>query len=236
MAAVIIYDGVALEDVAPVMVEDVRVSAIPMTVTARQRPVNWGADYVRITGGSRTVAVTFALLTQDKEQRAESLSQITRWARKDEPKKLYLPWLTGKYLECICTALPDPSARQWWESKLRLTFTTYDNPYWTSDALKTASCGNTPFSVMGDAPPLMQITRTLSSAASEQAYTSGGISMTFSTIPAGDMVIDLNRQTAAVNGSSIMSSYEFGSHFIRPRTGTQTITGTGTVSWRERWE
>ena len=59
--------------------------------------------------------------------------------------------------------------------------------------------------------------------------------MTFSTIPAGDLVIDLNAQTAAVGGSSIMSGYSFASSWLAPRLGAQTITGTGTVYWRERW-
>jgi hypothetical protein len=50
------------------------------------------------------------------------------------------------------------------------------------------------------------------------------------------MIIDLNRQTAAVNGVSFMQNYTFGSHFIQPKNGTQTITGTGTIKYRERWE
>ena len=54
-------------------------------------------------------------------------------------------------------------------------------------------------------------------------------------IPAGDMVIDLNKQTAAVGTTSIMSNYSFSSKFIIPHAGNMTITGTGTVKWRERW-
>jgi hypothetical protein len=60
--------------------------------------------------------------------------------------------------------------------------------------------------------------------------------MTFSSIPVGNMVIDLDAQTAAVGGSSIMSGYQASGSFIIPKTGTQTITGTGTVKYRERWE
>ena len=82
----------------------------------------------------------------------------------------------------------------------------------------------------------MRIERTLSAAASSQSYSDGTDTMTFSSIPAGNMVIDLNRQTAAVNGSTIMQNYTFGSRFITPKNGTQTITGTGTIKYRERWE
>ena len=230
----ITFNGVALEQVAPVKIVDIRVSPIQMTATARQRPVTWGADFVRMGGGSRTVAIEFALLTDDQDTRQNQLAAITSWARSDKPEKLMLPNRRGVYLEAICTALPEPSLRQWWESKLRLVFTTFDNPYWTSIAEKSVACG-TAFVALGDAPPLMRIERTLTSSASNQAYSNGSQTMTFSSIPAGNMVIDLNRQTAAVGTSSIMGYYAFASSFIIPKTGAQTITGTGTVKWRERW-
>jgi hypothetical protein len=134
--------------------------------------------------------------------------------------------------------------RQWWENRLRLVFTCLSNPYWTDKAEKTAQCG-TAFTVMGDAPPLMRIERTIGSDISNQTYSlsiPSGIysrmlqTMTFSTIPAGDMVIDLNRQTAAVGGTSIMQYYAPSGSFLIPRAGTQTIIGTGTIKYRERRE
>jgi hypothetical protein len=151
-----------------------------------------------------------------------------------------IPNRRNMYLECICTSLPEPSLRQWWESKLRLVFTTYDNPYWTSVGEKSIACG-TAFVALGDAPPLMRIERTLEEAATDQEYSNGTETMSFTTMPVGDVVIDLTNQTAAVTSgtppvtASIMQYYGFESEFIIPRTGTQTITGTGTVKWRERW-
>lgn len=231
----IVFNGVALEQVAPVKVVDILVSPIQMTAVARQRPVTWGADFVRMSGGGRTVSIEFALLTDNRDVRQAQLQEITRWARSDTPGRLEIPNRRGVYLEAICTALPEPSLRQWWESKLRIVFTTYDNPYFTSSTERSVACG-TPFIALGDAPPLMRVERTLSGAASNQTYGNGSESMTFSTIPAGEMVIDLNRQTAAVGTTNIMQYYAFGSSFLIPRAGTQTITGTGTVKWRERWE
>lgn len=231
----ILFNGIALEQVAPVKIVDILVSPIQMTATARQRPVTWGADFVRMTGGSRTVSIEFALLTDNRDTRQAQLLEITRWARSDAPGRLEIPNRRGVYLEAICTALPSPSLRQWWESKLRIVFTTFDNPYWTSIGEKSVACG-TQFAALGDAPPLMRIERTLAAAASNQTYGNSSESMTFSTIPAGNMVIDLNRQTAAVGNTNIMQYYAFGSSFLLPRTGIQTITGTGTVKWRERWE
>lgn len=236
----IVFNGVALEQVAPVDIVDIRVSPIPMTAQARQRPVEWGADFVRLTGGSRTVTIEFALLTDDPETRQTQLAAITSWAHSDGMGKLMIPNRRGVYLECICTSLMEPSLRQWWESKLRIVFATYDNPYWTSIGEKSAACG-TAFTALGDAPPLMRIERTLAEAATDQEYSNGAETMAFSTIPAGDMVIDMTNQTAYVTSgtppvkASIMQYYGFESDFIIQKIGAQTITGTGTVKWRERW-
>ena len=230
----IYFDESALETIAPVKIEDVRVSPIQIAAVARQRPIRLGSDFVRMTGGSRTVTITFSIPTDDMHERQDQLREVTRWALSAKPQKLRLPGHDGVYLEAICTGLPDPSTRQWWESKLRIAFTTMGNPCWTSDVEKHVSCG-TAFTVLGNALPLMQIKRTLTSSASNQAYGDGTHTMTFSTIPAGDLVIDLNAQTAAVGGSSIMSGYSFASSWLAPRLGAQTITGTGTVYWRERW-
>ena len=59
--------------------------------------------------------------------------------------------------------------------------------------------------------------------------------MFFDQIPAGKLLIDLNRQTAEVSGTSIMQNFGKTSKFIEPRTGNILITGTGTVVYRERW-
>lgn len=227
------FNGAALEGVAPVKIVDILVSPIPLNPVARQRPIQWGADYVRMGGGERTVAITFALLTENRDERQEQLTQISRWALSDSPAPLMLPNHDGRYLNAVCTQLPEPSLRQWWESKLRIVFTAFD-PYWVSMYEHSATCGTAIF-VNGDAPPLMRIERALSEAATSQSYSDGANTATFSTIPAGALVIDLNKQIAAVNGTSIMSGYQFGGAFPVPRIGSQTITGTGTVYWRERW-
>ena len=82
---------------------------------------------------------------------------------------------------------------------------------------------------------MMRIERTLASAVANQTYASGGKSMFFEQIPAGRMLIDLNKQTAEVSGTSIMQYFGKTSKFIEPRTGNITISGTGTVVYRERW-
>lgn len=233
----ILFRDVDFETAVPgVKIEDIRVSPIQLSPTVRQRPIQPGADFVRIVEGTRTVGITFALLEQDNFKRRQMIEAVTRWARGDTPQPMALPFHSGRLLDVICTALPEPSARQWWESRLSLTFTAYD-PFFYSVYEKSASCGNTAFFVNGDAPPRMRIERTLSGAASNQSYSDGTNTMIFSTIPAGNLVIDLNKQTAAVGTTSIMQYWPLtGASFIIPKTGSMTITGTGTVKWRERWE
>ena len=231
----IVYNGVSLDSVARVSVEDIRVSPIRYNPVVRPRAVRFGADFVRMGGGERTVTISFALLDKDPVARQAALLALSQWARTDAEYKLELPIDPLRYLTGVCTSKPEPSTRAWWENKLKMVFTCYDNPYWTAKGEKSVACG-TQFNVLGNAPPLMRIERTLSSAANNQTYSNGTESMTFSQIPAGDMIIDLNAQTATVGGVSIMEQYQPASTFIVPRTGVQTITGTGTVKYRERWE
>lgn len=230
----IYFNGTALESIAPVKIEDIRVSPITQAPVSRDRALNAGADFIRTRDGTRTIMVTFAIIEQDYDTRQQYIEAITAWASTDKPEPMQLPYHTNKLIDVLCTSLPDPSTRQWWESRLSLTFTAYD-PYFYATTEKSAECG-TQFEVLGNAPPKMRIERTLAEEAEEQSYSDGVNTMTFSEIPAGDMVIDLNRQTAKVGNTSIMSAYTFGSTFLVPKTGTQTITGTGTVKWRERWK
>ena len=231
----IVYDGTTLESIAPVMIEDIRVSPVQLEPVERPRAMQAGSEFVRMRCGERTVSITFALLEQDKVTRHEYLMNISKWAKTDNEYKLELPIDPMRCLYGVCTSKPEPSIRQWFESKLRLVFTCISNPYWTAKAEKAVSCG-TQFIALGDAPPLMRIERTLSGAASNQSYSNSIETMTFSSVPVGNMVIDLNKQTAKVGSTDIMQYYQPSGHFLIPRTGVQTITGTGTVKYKERWE
>lgn len=234
----IVFDGVSLDSIAPVKIDDIRVYPITLAPVTRQRAIQAGQDFVRMTKGTRNIIITFALLEQNAIERQNAIMAVSQWAKTDKEYKLELPNYPDLYLIAVCTGKPEPSMRQWWESKLRLTFTCIDDPYWISKYEKSASCGAS-FFCMGDAPPLMRIERTLSSAASNQAFSFGGKTMTFSTLPAGVVVIDLNRQTAQVTSgnatTSIMQYFTPTGAFIEPQPGTMNITGTGTIKYRERW-
>ena len=231
----ILFDGIDIGSIAEVKIEDVRVGGIQYVQTERARAIVAGSDFVRNRAASRVVSVTFSLLGQSMNVRQAALDAISAWAKTDKEYKLQLPGHPDRYLMAVCTAKPDPSLRQWWE-KLRLTFKCVSDPYWLDNLEKSAACG-TAFTVLGDAAPKMRIERTLSASASDQAYSDGTNTMTFSTIPAGDLVIDLDpeKQTAAVGSTDIMQYYNVNGKWIVPKLGSMTITGTGTVKYRERW-
>ena len=232
----IIYDGVALESVANVKVEDVKVNPIQFDEMVRVRAISPGSQFVRSRAGTRTVAITFAIPTDDLNSRQAALMAVSAWAKNDQEYRLELPGHPDHFLMAVCTNKPEPSLRMWWEAKLRLVFTCYDNPFWNDLVEKSVAC-DTAFTVLGDAPPLMRIERTVSgSAVTNQSYSLDNRTITFSTIPVGDMKIDLNKQLAYVGSTNIMQYYNINSKFIIPRTGSQTITGTGTVKYRERWQ
>lgn len=229
------FDGIDILSVANVKIEDVRVSAIQLSPLARARSTSAGSVFVRNRPGTRTVSVTFALLKQDRASRQAALMAVSAWAKTDREYKLELPGHPDHFLYAVCTAKPDPSLRQWWEAKLKIVFTCYNDPFWNDKVEKSIACG-TEFFVLGDAPPRMRIERTLAADASNQSYTMDGKTITFSTIPEGDMVIDLNAETAKVGSTNIMQYYVMTSRWPDLHPGVNEVTGTGTVRYRERWQ
>lgn len=232
----LLFNGVALEDIAPVKIVDIVVSPIAMAVTSVDRAVRAGADFVRIRGKTRTVKITFALLVQDQPSRSLYMQAIRRWAASTKLGKLLLPDRVGQYLECICTTFPQLSVREWWEVP-QLVFTAYD-PFFTQTNENSSACGMA-FEVLGSQAPHMEIRANLSAAVQNPQWTwNGKQTITLSgSIGPGTLVIDLEQQTITLNGNSIMSAYAFpSSTFFSPQLGYNNITGTGRVYWRERWE
>ena len=229
------YNNKDLTDTIPVKIEDIIVSPVQLTPVARQRAVQAGAEFVRMGVGERTVTISFALLESAYDDREAALQSLREWSKIDKERTLELPHFSNRHLECVCTQFPEPSYRKWWENKLKIVFTCFDNPYWTSNEQIEVPCG-TLFSIGGSAQPLIEIHRNGVTPLTNQSYSDGSKTITFSTIPAGNLVIDLNRQTASIGKSSIMRHYNPLSKWIVPKIGAQqNITGIGSIVYRERW-
>ena len=229
------YNGVDLLDLVPIKIDDIVVSPIQLAPVVRPRAIKWGSDFVRMSGGTRKVTVTFALLEMETAEREAFMQTLRDWAKTDKEYVINVPQSDTRHLEGVVTQLPDYSLRKWWENKIVLEFTCFNNPYWTSNELVEVPCG-TVFAVGGSAPPIMTLERN-GGKLTNQKYESRKASMLFSQIPAGGMVIDLNRETAAIGKASIMQYYNpASSSWIVPEVGAnQLITGNGTVKYRERW-
>ena len=231
----ITFNNKDIDAIAPVKIEDIVVSPIQLNPVARQRAIKFGSDFVRIGGGVRTVTITFALLEIDIGERENMLQDLRDWAYTEKERTMQLPMFPTRHLECICTSFPDTSYRKWWENKLRFEFTCFNNPYWTSNEQVEVATGTT-FSIGGSAPPLITIERSGATKLTNQTFSTKSESMTFSQIPAGSLVIDLNKQTAKIGSTSIMQYYAPSSKWLVPKVGAnQYINGVGSVKYRERW-
>jgi phage-related protein len=109
MAGMIVFDGKSLESVANVKIEDVRVSPIDYDPVTRPRAIRGGSEFVRNRAGTRTVAITFALLDDNKVSRQAQLLAISEWAKTDKEYRLDLPGHPNRFLMCVCTAKPEPT-------------------------------------------------------------------------------------------------------------------------------
>ena len=124
MARMIMFDGVALESVANVMIEDVKVNPIQFDDVTRVRAISPGSVFVRSRAGTRTVVVTFAIPNDDMISRQSALMAVSAWAKNDKEYRLELPGHPDHYLMAVCTSKPEPSLRMWWEAKLMLVLPT----------------------------------------------------------------------------------------------------------------
>lgn len=236
----ITYNGISITDVAPVDIADIVVGTVKRSAVTRQRPIRPGAEFVRITDQTRTVNITLADRTNDEETRLDEIDAINAWAASAEPGKLILPYRGGKYLNAICTQYIEPSYRQWWETKLKLTFTCFD-PYFYDPVEKQVDShiGGATITLTGSAEPTMRITQYLdASSAQSLTWTVNGVTTTISgTIPAGAYTLDVNKQTVTnMEGESVSSLLTLASRFPTFSKSMTVYTNVdSTIFWRERY-
>lgn len=238
----ITFNGIGIKDIAPVDIADIVVSTVRRSVVSRDRPILPGAEFVRVTDSTRQVTITLADRTSDMESRISEIEAINAWAATTEPGKLVLPYQGGKYLNALCTSYVEPSYRQWWENKLKLVFTAYD-PYFNSPAENHVVIGTgATVTFAGSAEPLVYIDQIINGipGGTVQAtfvWSDGTNTLTVSgAIPTGGVVrVDLNKQTVRhSNGTSLSPLITLASRFPAI-TRKMTITGPGTIYWRERY-
>ena len=96
----IVFNGVSLNSVAGVKIDDVRVGPIEYADVVRDRAIRGGADFVRSRATTRSVTITFALLDDDKINRQKALMAISVWAKNDKEYRLELPDRRRRNYQC----------------------------------------------------------------------------------------------------------------------------------------
>lgn len=230
----ILFDDIDLCSLAPVKVVDVMVGEVKTKAVSRERPLQGGVDFVRATPTTRTISIQFALLQSDITERESYLSAVRSWAHPGTAGKLVVPSRPSQYIVAVCKGLPEPSSRQWWEDRLKVTFTAYD-PFFRSLGSHNVPAGQSTF-VTGNAPPLAVLTKTVQAGAQTITASDGERTLSISgTLEAGVVTVDLWSETVTHSTmGNIDHLVTFTSRFPSVGTGQTTITGMD-LTYVERW-
>ena len=99
----IVYNGILIDSVADVEIEDIKVSPIQYEPVARQRSGRFGADFVRMDGGTRQITVSLALLDKNPITRHAAFMALSAWAKTDSKTRknrrffIFVSGLVQKY-------------------------------------------------------------------------------------------------------------------------------------------
>ena len=224
------FGGAFLEDVSPVRVISAAVGPAGVRPLAHQLPGR-GARLVRVSYAARQVIIRFVLTDGDAGMAAEHLMRINEWAGGAEEKRLTLPGCGAAHLMAVCTELPSLELSRAGDGVMRLRFTAFD-PFWRADAEKSSPAGEV--FIGGSAPPLMRLTCRVESAG-DVVWRCGGVKTRFADVPPGCLTVDLNDNTAELDGVSVINRFDPAGAFIKPQTGRIALSGPGRIIWRERW-
>lgn len=230
------FDGVELNDIAPVNVLDVIVSAPPVELVTQNIPLMDGARFVRRKRGMRTVTVPFVLMEQDEEVRRGHITDIISWASKGELCKLRGTPEPCGHLMAVCTQYPDQKSREFWEV-LSLVFTALDPRY--IGCAEYAQDIAEPVYISREDEPMVRIEQQVESTLTNPTWKLNDAYIKLTSVSPGVLVIDLDRQTATLNGESLGENVTLDSTFFQLQRGENQIECSngagGVVRFRERW-
>jgi phage-related protein len=228
------FNGIALEDIAPVTISGVYVEPPKIKPKWEDRPVDSGAHFIRTRYETRTIEISFYLPVVDAVERAEYIAAINAWAHSSEPKQLETSKRPGKYIMAVLSELPSPSAGEWWE-KLIIKFEAGE-PFFYDSGLTAVPIG-TSFeinNVYGAVDAYIEWANP--STASSPAWVLDGITtITISgSVAAGAVELYVNPIAATLAGTSVMDQVTIASRPFDLTYGAHIITGNGTLFYRER--
>lgn len=231
------FDGVEMNEVAPVNVLDVIVSSPPVNVTTLDIPLRAGAKFVRSKIGMRMVTVPFLLMEDDEEKRRTHIADIIEWATTEHECALLSTPESEGYLMAVCSQYPNQSSRDFWEV-LTIVFTASE-PRYTACAENINPAGSYMF-VTHKEPPQLTIKQTIDVSITDPVWRLGSEYVKISgAVTPGELVIDFDKESVTLNGQSISEQVTIDSTFFSLKKGANLIeceNGAGGVAhWRERW-
>jgi predicted phage tail component-like protein len=230
----VLFNGVSLEDVAPVIIGNVFIPLPPIRSEWQDKPVSSGSRFVRKKYDKREIKIEFCLPVVDADERADYINAIARWANSDAPLALELSKRPGKYIMATVSKLHSPSTGEWWE-KLSIEFTACD-PFFIDLSESAVACG-LPFQVNGDDPASGYILNTNTTSVVDPEWTLDADQSVAldGTIAAGTIKVDLDKKTVTLDDVSQMANLTLQSRFFELTPGLHTITGDGRLLYMQRW-
>lgn len=235
------FDGFNLTDLYDV--SDLRTSLLPRTIGSVAVPGRDGALHTGTRLATRTVTLTLTVRRRGIEERQEAARMLASVLAVDEPAPLSVGIDAGLFY----MAMPESSgdiARFLNASRVEVTFTCLDPTlHGTREAWALASGGSAKVVVGGTYPtmPLVEVAGARNGSSGVWRLTLDGGDYLVATIPAGvtsaPIVADCEARTLRVNGSVALLQPAADWLVLEPgeHTLAMTGTGTGTISFEERW-
>jgi phage-related protein len=225
------FNNIALESIVPFLRNTISVSPPKVDLTWQDKTLAHGSRFMRRRYEPREIKIDIYLPIVSAEQRAHFINLIYGWVNYDEPMPLELPNIPGKYIMASAEKLPDPTTREWWE-KLSITFIAGD-PFFIDSSYSAATNG-TVFAVYGDSVASAYIIESGVSI-NPSWVLDGDKSISLDGAFIGTMKIDLDDNMVYLDDISQMEYVTLASRFFELVPGIHTITGAGTLYYKQRW-
>jgi phage-related protein len=232
----VIYGGVDLATASHALqIVDVNIGGVGRNISTLTPPASDGELFGSAKNGTRTATVTVDIQDDDPNARSEAVRRLNMILESKTPLQLYAPSVLGdKYLNAICTGLPDVSARDW-SGDLVIQFTAFD-PYFYSDVGNmdvTLTAGATAsFYVNCSGPVRPVISQTIASPLTDPTWTddAGNYIVLQGSVAAGALVIDCEKLDVTLDGVSIMGQLSLDSLFFEFKPNPTTKFTPNTVT------
>ena len=230
------FNGIDITDISDALETLVKVSTPEIILDSIPTAIADGEQFARLRYGKRSITLEFTIFETDMQLRTSILRDIKAWGVSRTPLHLEVPQEDNGYLIAICTQLPTDNADRPTDD-IEMVFTALD-PYYYSRAEKLASVSSRAL-VLHDTEPNWRIEQAVTAELTSPSWSINGKTLTFTTIPAGALVLDGNTETATLDGGTILTALSGDSRFPQLAKGANQIEvangAGGTIYWRERW-